>query len=290
MKKLILLFGLLCNLAVARPVDQLNVSVSQTSLKNNFLSVYETGQVIRTILDTLHWKANFIIQERNGINNAYATIINGQRYIIYDNRFLNRLDQIAGTQWASVSVIAHEIGHHYYNHLLNGQGSTPAKELEADYFSGYVMAKLGATVDEATIAMRQISPTYATGSHPGAADRVNSIQSGWDNAKGLKNTPPAVQPRENPTVFANNAADDDWIHMTLQANNGMTVYLSDDGRTYNPAQLKTTQPFVFKFEIYNYGFLRFSNDRRAPTYRLIQGRDYSIVWDKRTNNWKVMQV
>jgi hypothetical protein len=306
-----LLLALSCNLAVARPSSPLDVNVQQTTLTNNFLSVYETGQVIRTILDTLHWKANFMIQEQNGINNAYATIINGQRYIIYDNRFLNKLDQVAGTQWASISVIAHEIGHHYYNHLVSGNGSSPEKELQADYFSGYVMAKLGATTNDATVAMRKISPVYAIGSHPGAADRVNTIEAGWNDGKTALagNNPPVPQVRQNsPVVAANNTGRNrmpqarqnptvltdndsgDWIHMYSKAANPMTVYLSDDGRTFNPALVKTTQPFVFKFEIYDYGYLRFSNDRRAPAYKLVQGRDYSIVWDQRSNNWTVMQV
>ena len=292
MKKLILLLVLCCNLAVARPFNQPDANIQQASSKENFLSVHETGQIIRTILDTLNWKANFIIQEKAGLNNAYATMLNGRRYIIYDNRLLNMLNQISGTQWAAISVIAHEIGHHYYNHLLKSKGSTPEQELQADYFSGYVMAKLGATANEATIAIRKVSPVYATGSHPGGPDRVNSIESGWNYAMSLRNDnvrPNRVpQSRQNPSLAK--AESTDWIHMYSQAENPMTVYLSDDGRTYNTALVKTSQPFVFKFEIYNYGYLRFSNERNAPTYKLIQGRDYSIVWDRRSNNWTVSQI
>jgi hypothetical protein len=70
----------------------------------------------------------------------------------------------------------------------------------------------------------------------------------------------------------------------------MTVYLSDNGRDFNPAPLKTTQPFVFKFEIYNYGWLRFTNDAQARTYRLSHGKDYAIIWSRRANNWTVIEV
>lgn len=52
------------------------------------------------------------------------------------------LDGYAGTKWPSLSVLAHEMGHHYRNHTIDRRGSTPPKEIEADYFSGYVMAKL----------------------------------------------------------------------------------------------------------------------------------------------------
>jgi hypothetical protein len=70
----------------------------------------------------------------------------------------------------------------------------------------------------------------------------------------------------------------------------MTVYLSDDGKKFTEAPLNTSQPFVFKFEIYNYGWLRFSNDSRAKTYRLDHGKDYAIIWSRRSNNWTVIQV
>ncbi len=70
----------------------------------------------------------------------------------------------------------------------------------------------------------------------------------------------------------------------------MNVYLSDDERTFNEAPLKTTQPFVFKFEMYNYGWMRFSNDRSARTYKLLHGKDYAIIWSCRTNSSTAVDV
>jgi hypothetical protein len=70
----------------------------------------------------------------------------------------------------------------------------------------------------------------------------------------------------------------------------MTVYLSDDGKNFTAVPLKTTQPFVFKFEVYNYGWLRFTNSSNAKTYRLYHNRDYAIVWSRRTNMWTVVEV
>jgi hypothetical protein len=293
MKKLAILLCLCCNLAVAGSTHQADVSSQQTSSKLNPLTVYETGQLIRTILDTLHWKANFILMEKDGINNAYATVMNGRRVIVYDNRFLNKLNEITGTNWAAVSVIAHEIGHHYNNDVMTDQASTPENELQADYFSGYVMEKLGATANEATIAIRMVNPAYASGSHPGSPDRVNSIESGWNYAKNLNNDPirPDAVPasRQTPAVLAKTETNN-WIRMSLQATDPMTVYLSDDGRNYSPARVKTRQPFVFKFEMYGYGYMRFNNDRNSPTYRLIAGKDYSIIWDRSSRDWRIAEV
>jgi hypothetical protein len=193
-------------------------------------------------------------------------------------------------------VLAHEMGHHYRNHVLDNQGSTPPKELEADYFSGYVMAKLGANLNEAIAAMEQIASPRASSSHPGKADRLAAITRGWNYARGVSTqgpvnttpTPnPAPQPQQNPPPPANDAS---WINLFLYGNNEMTVYLSDDGKSFQAVPLKTTQPFVFKFEIYNYGWMRFSNDSRAKTFRLNHNRDYAIIWSRRSNSWTVVEV
>jgi hypothetical protein len=76
-------------------------------LRNNFQSVYEAKQILQNMLDTIKWKENFNLREQNGIRNAYATIINKVRWIIYDNNFLEDIDAYAATKWASISVYWH---------------------------------------------------------------------------------------------------------------------------------------------------------------------------------------
>lgn len=293
MKKFFLLLVILdFTSACAQRVNQCGIIVPPKSVKTNFASVYEAGGYIDTMLDSINWKENFRLQEQNGINNAYATVIRNQRYIIYDNDFLESLDNYAQTKWASISVLAHEMGHHYRNHVLDARGSTPPKEIEADYFSGYVMAKLGATSGEANAAMEKIAAPVASASHPAKADRLNAISNGWRYAKGLTQTTGGTtstvpQPQQNPPAAANDAS---WIYLSLYGNNEMTVYLSDDGKNYSAVPLKTTQPFVFKFEIYNYGWMRFDNNNQSKTFKLLHGRDYAIIWSRRTGSWTVTAV
>lgn len=279
--------------ASAQRVNQCGIIIPPASVRSNFSSVYEAKDYINNMLEQINWRENFELQEQEGINNAYATIIRNQRYIIYDNQFLESLDRYANSKWASISVLAHEMGHHYRNHVIDARGSTPPKEIEADYFSGYVMAKLGATSGEARAAMEQIASPGASATHPAKADRLNAITNGWNYAKGVTNnnsngsSVPAPQPQQNPPPASNDAS---WIYLSLYGNADMTVYLSDNGKDFTEAPLKTSQPFVFKFEIYNYGWIRFSNESRARTYRLIHGKDYAIVWSRRANNWTVIEV
>ncbi len=295
MKQKLLLIAIFCSLfaGAQQRVNQCGIIIPPKSVKSNFSSVYEAGGYVRNMLEQINWRENFQLQEQNGINNAYATIIRNQRYIVYDNNFLENLDAHAGTKWASISVLAHEMGHHYRNHVVDRQGSTPPKELEADYFSGYVMAKLGASQAEALAAMAKIASARASSSHPARADRLSAITNGWNAASQTTNTPPPVvtTPPNNPQPQAPPAGNDaSWIYLSLYSNSNMTVYLSDDGRTYNEAPIKVGEPFVFKFEVYNYGWLRFSNNSRARTYRLQHGKDYAIVWSRRSNNWAVVEV
>jgi hypothetical protein len=305
MKKLLLVLFIFSSsfAAMAQKANQCGIIIPPTSLRSDFASVYEASGYINNMLDRIHWQENFLVKEQNGINNAYATIIRNQRYIVYDNRFLESLDSYAGTKWASISVLAHEMGHHYYNHMITGSGSTPSKELEADYFSGYVMAKMGATLAEAKAAMAQIASPQASSSHPAKADRLNAIASGWNSVNGVsagspsgtpvpapqpqRNPVPAPQPQRNPAPAETDAS---WIHLSLYGNSNMTVFLSDDGRQFTQADVKASQPFVFKYEVYDYGWLRFGNNGNARTYKLYHGRDYAIVWSRRMNNWTVVEV
>ncbi len=155
------------------------------------------------------------------------------------------------------------------------------------------MAQLGANETEAVAAMEKIASPRASASHPAKADRLKSILQGWNYANELSNTNPgggqstAPQPQQNPPPSAPDAS---WIYLSLYGNTNMNVYLSDNGKTYNAAALETKQPFVFKFEVYNYGWLRFANDSRARTYRLVHGKDYAIIWSRRTNAWTVIEV
>jgi len=299
---IVLYFALLAIIpsAYAQKVTGCGFKVPPRSLiKTKFQSVYEAKAILNNMLDTIQWKENFSIREQNGIRNAYATIINRVRWIIYDNDFLEDIDAYASTKWASISVLAHEMGHHYYNHVVNSGGSTPPKEIEADAFSGYVMAKLGATLDQSLAAMQAIASDRASASHPAKRDRLNAITKGWNSVQAPSTNPTApsnpVPTNPNPTNPTNPgtttpANDPSWIGLTIQSNKTEYIQLSDDGKNFQQAEIKAGETFVFKFEIYNYGWLRLKYYNGFRTYKLMHGKDYSILWNRRTNNWTVTEV
>jgi hypothetical protein len=81
-----------------------------------------------------------------------------------------------------MSILAHEVGHHLAGHTLRQSTNPWRDELEADEFSGFVLARLGASLAETTSAASRILPNQATPTHPSRKDRVAAIVHGWQNA------------------------------------------------------------------------------------------------------------
>jgi hypothetical protein len=197
------------------------------------------------------------------------------------------------------------MGHHYHNHVVDGKGSTPPKEIQADYFSGVIMSKLGASLDESIAAMQNVASEQASSSHPGKKDRIDAITKGWNaghkydensntgggsgnnNTNSGGNTGSGTPPKPGTP----NVNDGTWIYLSHYLNQTVTVQLSDDGKRFDPVQVKAGEPFIFKYEIYNYGFIRLPNDANNwRTYRLYHGKDYSIVYSRKQKAWIVVEI
>jgi len=140
---------------------------------------------------------------------ASAQVVNGQRIIFFDPRFMARVANAACPDWGAMSVIAHEVGHHLGGHTLRASTTPWKDELEADEFSGFVLARLGASLVDATSAAATILPEAATPTHPGRADRLKAITYGWQNAHAQELTELAVSridhqitPQQQPNFVA----------------------------------------------------------------------------------------
>jgi hypothetical protein len=201
------------------------------------------------------------------------------------------------------------MGHHYYNHVIKSQGSTIPNEIEADKFSGYMMYLLGATAEQAKAAMEKIGTAAATATHPAKKDRLTAIAAGFDLAKSQKpgqgtggntggtgtggtggNTGGTGGTNNGGATNTDPNTDPSWISLTMQSTKNESVYLSDDGKTFEAAQIPAGQAFVFKFEVYAYGWLRLPYYNGYRTFKLMHGKDYSILWNRRTKNWTVVEV
>lgn len=154
---------------------------------SGFLSNAEADNALSKILSVVGASKRFVVAPCENINNALAIIDDGMRYILYDPEFINSISETSN-YWANMSILAHEVGHHINGHTLGASMSAyenKIQELESDEFSGFVMQKIGSTLDQATDAIASISfsgdDTYS--SHPNKERRIRAITKGFNNAK-----------------------------------------------------------------------------------------------------------
>ncbi|MBD3582016.1 M48 family metalloprotease [Flavobacterium selenitireducens] len=153
-------------------------------------------KVIHGIISVIGLRPNFEIREAN-VPNAAAVVLNGKRFILYNAEFMDDINTASGTYWAGISILAHEIGHHLNGHTLDKKGSRPDTELEADEFSGFVLNKMGASLDEAQAAMAVAASQRASHTHPAKSDRLRSIATGWNTAEGQSSASETQSSRQN---------------------------------------------------------------------------------------------
>ncbi len=113
-----------------------------SSLITAFASSNDAKSVINNIIEVTGLEPKFEIGAAN-IPNAAAVISSGKRLILYNPRFIAAINEASKDKWASIAILAHEIGHHLNGHTLSGSESRPSHELEADDFSGYILRKMG---------------------------------------------------------------------------------------------------------------------------------------------------
>jgi hypothetical protein len=139
------------------------------------------------ILNPLGLKRNFFLVPCPNIQNAVAAIRDGKRYVFYNNGFMGAIDNKQHTNWASVSILAHEIGHHLNGHTLRRVSPQQNRvyELEADEFSGFAMFKLNRPLRDAQAAVSSLRDVTdeEKSYYPKNERRLQAIKRGYENAK-----------------------------------------------------------------------------------------------------------
>ena len=135
-------------------------------------------QVVKRIGIALSIDANFDLYIAKDEDNAFATVANGRKILVVDVGFLEKLNRQSGTEWGAIQVIAHEVGHHIAGFVADRHRS----ELNADYWSGQSLQRLGAAKTAATRAILAVGTEVDTASHPNKYRRAAMIERGWKDA------------------------------------------------------------------------------------------------------------
>jgi Zn-dependent protease with chaperone function len=137
-------------------------------------------EIVAQILSYTGLPQTFDVFSAN-IYNAAALMANGKRVILYDPQLIADIENITDHDWPAVSILAHEIGHHLAGHTL-AEAYNREFELEADYFSGYILYKMGATLDESQAVMTLLRDHPNMTDHPPQSERLAAIENGWQEA------------------------------------------------------------------------------------------------------------
>lgn len=158
----------------------------ENNQSNNFETDRDAKHAVYKIVQYSGLLPDFVIIEDNSIKNALAYTKNKKRCIKYNPSFMKRVNDSTKTDWAATSVLAHEIGHHLLGHTIVNNGSNPGDELAADRYSGFILYRMGATLEESLRCIESEGNLHGTKTHPPKEARVEAITLGWREAEKLK--------------------------------------------------------------------------------------------------------
>jgi hypothetical protein len=196
---------ILANAQNQKPVFMCNYygkKINERALCNQFYGFKDKTEaegIVKRVVDLSGLPQSFYLIECPNVDNCFATVIQEEAVIIYDNNFMKKANDMTHNNWAEISILSHEIGHHLSMHTIKSGGSDPKKELEADAFSGFIMYKMGASLTDAQAAIKKLTTDYDGGTHPPRTQRLAAIEKGWKKAQG-GNAPMSVPANESKTV------------------------------------------------------------------------------------------
>ncbi|WP_425062047.1 hypothetical protein [Pyruvatibacter mobilis] len=141
----------------------------------------EANAVISRMAEAVGIRQNFVVTAGDFTVSwrAFAALRNGRRHIVYDRKDFSWADGTAS--YSDLGIMAHEVGHHLAAHTYSSEFPAHERELEADHFAGFILAKFGAGIVESQEMFKGEWPASKT--HPGSKDRRSAVRRGWLSAR-----------------------------------------------------------------------------------------------------------
>ncbi len=179
----------MCGYLGYQTVEEITSACDLQGFESRDENTTNATQAVDDILNILGLFRNFKIEECSDINNAIAVTMPDpeggyERYILYDTNFFDKVSTTTGSDWGKTSILAHEVGHHLNGHTLTGQGSSHEIELQADEFAGFVLARMGCSLENAQAAISNLLPDEASATHPAKQNRLDAVGEGWSRGYG----------------------------------------------------------------------------------------------------------
>lgn len=143
-----------------------------------------------------------------GLRNDYKIVINNQlsaiaKPTIHGNRRQIHInvygmqyiyEQSGRNRYSTIGVLLHELAHVFNNDVTNIHSRSPiSMEAKADYFAGFQLQRMGATLEDAisfthffeALDNANLRNGHLHQSHPVRATRIHQVTKGWNTAKSL---------------------------------------------------------------------------------------------------------
>ncbi len=141
--------------------------------------------IVKTIVAQLGLPTAFRLRAAP-FGNVAATICQDsnppERFLLYDPRLIKNVTAGTPNYWTLIFALAHEIGHHVNGHAVDEKDRSRT-ELEADFFAGYVLARLGADQDAAAASVNKMAALQVSLGGLAGTARLGEVERGWTEGK-----------------------------------------------------------------------------------------------------------
>ncbi len=200
----IILFVTLFKCSKAQIVDFYGKKINVSGVCNSlgFSDDKDAKNYLNQVCSAAGIRSNFIMVQCNSIGTCLAIEKDGDPYILYDNIFLSNLKSSINygftekkiiqsnkdvKDWSSMTILAHEIGHHVNQHFsktIRSAYSVKELELQADEYAGHILYSLGASLQQGEkVFYSSFVPINGSLEHPARVERIKSFEDGFNKEK-----------------------------------------------------------------------------------------------------------
>lgn len=161
---------------------------------SGFMAEQDVERLIAEMLAKQGLQNRFIVVECRSVANCLATVDPNKRpVILYNPDFLQRVKKLQFTEsdlpaiddrdWTSLTILAHEIGHHLNQHLTNPlpDATQRSMEIEADQTAGFLLYLMRGSLDKGKLAYDDV-PVGGGYNYPPRSQRVEALEAGFTRA------------------------------------------------------------------------------------------------------------
>jgi hypothetical protein len=229
----VLAFNFSCSTSENTTQDELNEFENDEDIDIKPITDSELSPDInayKTVVDVIRETGlaqNFIIIPGD-VDDVIAYIENNERVLSYNPNFMKQVQN--DSNWVGISVLARQIGHHLGNHELKNGKPSAEEELDADRYAGFVLQKMGATMQDAIHALEE-GLKDKTDFTVNKNKRIAALVEGFNKAKSLSMDTVVVNKIKIPEIDKVNTTEKK-VNAKKQPEYVYKVYLAIDNKFY----------------------------------------------------------